>query len=263
VVNRDPRSDSDAALADLSELTVDRSAEVPLGVQLTWALRARIGDGRLQPGQRLPGLRELADTVGVNLNTVRTVYQRLEQHGLLETLQGSGTYVTGTAAVASSAGEIAAGAARAAIESGVSPRDVAAALYVSEPTSPTRDQENRRREAIRAEIATLERLLGTLEATHPGIVSRSQPSRPQRRRGPKLLSAEELEAVRSGLTHQLATVQAAIDRAAAERAESPRKRASSTSQRQVSEPTPTKKPAQPAAKKRRKPGPSRPATAGA
>ena len=43
------------------DLAVDRDAEVPIGVQLAWALRARIRDGRFEPGQRLPGLRELAE----------------------------------------------------------------------------------------------------------------------------------------------------------------------------------------------------------
>src|SRR5258708_7690716 len=143
------------------EIAVDREAEVPLGVQLAWALRSRIGEGRLQPGRRLPGLRELAETIGVNLNTVRAVYQRLEQEGLLETQQGSGTYVARTAMGASPAGEIAAGAARAAIEQGVSPREGAAALYVSEPAAqPPRGPDAGRRNAIRAEIASLELGLG-------------------------------------------------------------------------------------------------------
>src|SRR5260370_3741671 len=96
------------------EIAVDREAEVPLGVQLAWALRSRIGEGRLQPGRRLPGLRELAETIGVNLNTVRAVYHRLEQEALLETQQGSGTYVARTAMGASPAGHIAPGAARSA-----------------------------------------------------------------------------------------------------------------------------------------------------
>lgn len=196
-------------MVDRSEIAVDRGAEVPLGVQLAWSLRARIGEGRLRPGQRLPGLRELAETVGVNLNTVRAVYQRLEHEGLLETQQGSGTFVAGTAAVQSTAGEIAAGAARAAIEQGVSPRDVAAALYVSEPpAAPLREQDAKRRRTIRAEIASLERVLATLESEHPGIAPRP-PTR--RSPGPHLLEVEELEAQRAGLTRRLAVVQNAID----------------------------------------------------
>src|ERR1700704_3201719 len=74
-------------------IAVDRNADVPIGVQLAWALRTRIGDGDFVPGQRLPGMRDLAEAIGVNLNTVRAVYQRLEQEGLIESQQGSGTFV--------------------------------------------------------------------------------------------------------------------------------------------------------------------------
>ncbi|HEX9482606.1 MAG TPA: GntR family transcriptional regulator [Solirubrobacteraceae bacterium] len=214
------------------EIAVDREAEVPLGVQLAWALRSRIGEGRLQPGRRLPGLRELAETIGVNLNTVRAVYQRLEQEGLLETQQGSGTYVARTAMGASPAGEIAAGAARAAIEQGVSPREVAAALYVSEPAAqPPRGPDAGRRNAIRAEIASLELVLGALEAAHPGV---APPPSGRRGGGPHLLSAEELEAQRTKLTHRLASVQIAIDERDAEPSATPARRPSATPARRPS-----------------------------
>src|SRR5271168_4647275 len=113
------------------DLAIDREAEVPIGVQLAWALRARIGDGRFKPGQQLPGLRELAEAIGVNVNTVRAVYQRLEQEGLIDSRQGSGTFVASGPRRPSAVAAIAADAARAAHETGVEPREVAAALYVS------------------------------------------------------------------------------------------------------------------------------------
>ena len=65
-------------------IAIDRDADVPIGVQLGWVIRARIGDGTLRPGQRLPGLRDLAEAAGVNINTVRAVYQRLEHEGLVQ-----------------------------------------------------------------------------------------------------------------------------------------------------------------------------------
>jgi len=69
---------------DFDGLAIDREAEVPIGVQLVWALRSRIGGGGLQAGQRLPGLRDAAEALGVNINTVRSVYQRLEREGLID-----------------------------------------------------------------------------------------------------------------------------------------------------------------------------------
>lgn len=51
-----------------------------------------------QPGDRLPGLRELARQERISLITARNVYQSLERRGLITLRQGAGTYVAGTGA---------------------------------------------------------------------------------------------------------------------------------------------------------------------
>src|SRR5271170_4093314 len=134
-------------------VAIDRDAEVPIGVQLAWALRARIGDGRFKPGQQLPGLRELAETIGVNVNTVRAVYQRLEHEGLIDSRQGSGTFVESTPRQPSAVTKIAADAARMAHETGVEPREVAAALYVSSSSARPANGAAERRRLLRGQIA--------------------------------------------------------------------------------------------------------------
>jgi DNA-binding transcriptional regulator YhcF (GntR family) len=192
------------------ELSIDRNAEVPIGVQLAWALRAHIHDGRLNPGQRIPGLRDLADATGVNVNTIRAVYQRLHREGLIESHQGSGTFVAPTQHRASDVAAIAANAAQKARETGVDPREVAAALYVSrESTAQPADGAAGRRRLLRKQIAVLERAIGEIESEHPGVAPRSTPARGAV--GPALPSTEELEQVRSQLMRRLATVQGAID----------------------------------------------------
>jgi DNA-binding transcriptional regulator YhcF (GntR family) len=205
------------------DISVDRDAEIPIGVQLAWALRSRIRDGVFEPGQRLPGLREMAEATGVNVNTVRSVYQRLEHEGLIDSQQGSGTFVASTPQRPSTIASIAAGAAREAHQSGVDPRDIAAALYVSPgaPPAPADDAAARRR-ALREQIAVLERTLAEIEAKHPGVAPASAPTR--RGIGPTLLDAAELEQVRATLVRRLATVQGAIDRLGGE--EGAEKRAS-------------------------------------
>jgi DNA-binding transcriptional regulator YhcF (GntR family) len=75
-------------------LWVDRESEVPVGTQLAWRLRALVQEGTLGPGDRLPSVRDLAITAGVNINTVRAVYARLEREGLIRSEQGRGTFVT-------------------------------------------------------------------------------------------------------------------------------------------------------------------------
>lgn len=210
---------------------IDRQAEVPVGLQLGWALGARIRAGELSPGARLPGLRELARASGLNVNTVRAVYQRLEQQGLLESRQGRGTFVAAAPeGLFPAVGTIAADAARQAQATGVSPREVAAALYMATPSpapgsrepadrppsavpdgaSSERDGEAARRRALRAQIAALERAIGAIEAEHPGVAPAPDPSR-RGAPGPTLLSAAELERVRSELVRRLAIVQDAVD----------------------------------------------------
>ena len=75
------------------DLRVHRNAEVPLGTQLAWKLRSLIEAGELGAGDRLPSVREAAVSAGVNINTVRAVYARLERDGLVSTEQGRGTFV--------------------------------------------------------------------------------------------------------------------------------------------------------------------------
>jgi GntR family transcriptional regulator len=202
------------------DVAIDRDGELPIGVQLAWALRSRIGDGRFKPGQRLPGLRDVAQSTGVNVNTARAVYQRLEQDGLIESRQGSGTFVASGSRESSEVGAIAASAARKARMAGVDPREVAAALYVSsQPISESEQVAAARRGALRGQITVLERALAELEATYPGVVPPSDATPPEM--GPRLLSAGELEQVRAGLVRRLASVQAAIDALAGEQTVKP------------------------------------------
>lgn len=197
------QSDERSAIERLA-ISLEREAEVPLGVQLAWAIRARVRDGRLPRGERLPGLRELADALGINFNTVRAVYKRLESDGVVLTQHGSGTYVVGTPDPSSAVSEIASQAADDARATGVDPRDIAAALYMADPNnaSPEHDEAARRRQ-LRGQIAALEQALGELQAKHPIIVPPSQPS--GRSQGPRLLRVEELEEQRGSLIQALAS----------------------------------------------------------
>jgi GntR family transcriptional regulator len=82
-------------MAEGLNLTVDRDAELPLGAQLAERIRTALRDGALGAGDRLPSVRELAEAAGVNVNTVRAVYARLENEGLVRSEQGRGTFVSG------------------------------------------------------------------------------------------------------------------------------------------------------------------------
>ena len=75
------------------EFHVDRGAGLPAYLQLVQQVREALRLGWLQPGDRLPTVREVVATSGVNPNTVLKSYRELERAGLVEARQGSGTYV--------------------------------------------------------------------------------------------------------------------------------------------------------------------------
>ena len=110
--------------------SADPGDELPLGVQLAWRLRALIAAGRLAAGDRMPSVRTLAGWAGVNVNTVRGVYARLEDEGLVVTRHGRGSFVADDAGGSPEVERIAAEAIEAAAEAGVDPRDVAIATLV-------------------------------------------------------------------------------------------------------------------------------------
>ncbi|WP_037363403.1 MocR-like pyridoxine biosynthesis transcription factor PdxR [Nakamurella lactea] len=65
----------------------------PLPVQIADAVRDLIARGVLQPGERLPGSRPLADRLGVSRGTVVAGWDQLIAEGYLTTAHGSGTVV--------------------------------------------------------------------------------------------------------------------------------------------------------------------------
>jgi DNA-binding transcriptional regulator YhcF (GntR family) len=238
------------ALAKLG-IAIDRDADVPIGVQIGWVIRARIGDGTLRPGQRLPGLRDLAEAAGVNINTVRAVYQRLEHEALVKSRHGSGTFITSAEDGSATAGTIAASAAREAHECGIDPRVVAAALYVAPAVASLDDDEAPQRRALRRQIGVLTLAIDEIEARRPRVQRQAKPV--PSGSGPRLLGVTELERVRDDLLGQLAALQQDI----------------AAPQPTELEPKPTKEPntaaasvsAAPAKKKRRARATPRPAPA--
>jgi DNA-binding transcriptional regulator YhcF (GntR family) len=76
------------------DLKIDRTSGVPVGVQLAAKLRAAIERSELKAGDRLPSLRDAAEAAGVNVNTVRAVYAKLEAAGVVTSEQGRGTFVS-------------------------------------------------------------------------------------------------------------------------------------------------------------------------
>ncbi|MFQ5921280.1 MAG: GntR family transcriptional regulator [Anaerolineales bacterium] len=74
-------------------IELDLRAHIPIYVQIVDQIQRRIDAGELKPGDQLPTVRELANELEVNFNTVARAYRMLDETGAISTQQGRGTYV--------------------------------------------------------------------------------------------------------------------------------------------------------------------------
>ncbi len=72
---------------------LDFRRHVPIYVQIVERLKHLMATEILKPGDQLPTIRQLADDLRVNFNTVARAYRILDQASLVSTQQGRGTYV--------------------------------------------------------------------------------------------------------------------------------------------------------------------------
>ena len=79
------------------EFQIATSDREPIYRQLATQVREAIARGRLNPGDKLPSVRELSRTLVVNPNTIARAYTELEREGVLNTLQGKGVFVAAPA----------------------------------------------------------------------------------------------------------------------------------------------------------------------
>ena len=66
---------------------------VPVYRQLMDQVQGALAAGRLKPGDQLPTIRQVAVDLAINPNTVTRAYREMEIRGLLETQQGTGTFI--------------------------------------------------------------------------------------------------------------------------------------------------------------------------
>lgn len=69
---------------------------IPFYRQIIDQIRYGIASGNLSTGEQLPTVRALAVELKVNLNTVAKAYKELEIQDVLETQQGTGTFISAT-----------------------------------------------------------------------------------------------------------------------------------------------------------------------
>lgn len=75
------------------DFKLDPKSGVPFYRQIIDQIRFGIAAGHLKVGEQLPTVRALAVELKVNLNTVTKAYKELEIKNILETQQGTGTFI--------------------------------------------------------------------------------------------------------------------------------------------------------------------------
>lgn len=78
----------------VSQFALDLHSGVPVYRQLIDQVRGGLASGSLTAGDQLPTVRQLAVDLAINPNTVMRAYRELEIGGLLETHQGTGTFIS-------------------------------------------------------------------------------------------------------------------------------------------------------------------------
>ncbi len=66
----------------------------PIYIQIVDGYREQISAGVLQPGEKMPTVRELAAALAINPNTIQRAYRQLEMEGWIVTMQGKGCFVS-------------------------------------------------------------------------------------------------------------------------------------------------------------------------
>jgi GntR family transcriptional regulator len=76
------------------QLKLDLHSGVPVYRQIIDQVRGGMAAGTLAAGEQLPTVRQLAVDLEINPNTVMRAYRELELGGMLETHQGTGTFIS-------------------------------------------------------------------------------------------------------------------------------------------------------------------------
>lgn len=72
---------------------ISADSPMPIYAQLEQAVKLALISGKLQAGDQMPTVRQLAVILKINANTVARVYTELERQQILETRRGIGTFI--------------------------------------------------------------------------------------------------------------------------------------------------------------------------
>ena len=64
-------------------ISINEKDNRPIYLQIISQIKEQVSKGTIQPGDELPSVRELADSLGINMHTVRSAYLKLRDQGII------------------------------------------------------------------------------------------------------------------------------------------------------------------------------------
>lgn len=64
-------------------ISINEKDSRPIYLQIIGQIKEQVSNGSLKPGDELPSVRELADSLGINMHTVRSAYLKLRDQGII------------------------------------------------------------------------------------------------------------------------------------------------------------------------------------
>ncbi|WP_068785920.1 GntR family transcriptional regulator [Paenibacillus phocaensis] len=77
------------------DILLSHSSGEPIYLQIVRQIRDAILQGQLTPGTALPSIRQLAKDLQISVITTKRAYNELEQEGLIDSVVGKGSFVSG------------------------------------------------------------------------------------------------------------------------------------------------------------------------
>jgi GntR family transcriptional regulator len=96
-------------------LRIDTSSDRAIYLQIVDGVRREVVRGTLAAGEPLPSVRQLAEELRLNPNTVQQAYRELEREGLALVRRGQGTFIRDDVEVMAQRGPLAERVARTAL----------------------------------------------------------------------------------------------------------------------------------------------------
>ena len=74
-------------------ITIDEMSKVPVYEQITRQISGMVLTGEMKAGDPMPSVRELAEQLNVNHNTIQKAYTELERRGMTASVPGKGRFL--------------------------------------------------------------------------------------------------------------------------------------------------------------------------